>query len=57
MSKIPQQNLEISKIAKFGGEMLQNKENIALRSLQILYLFVITHEKSYHFRANQRIIL
>ena len=29
----------------FGGEMLWNTENIALRSLQILYKFVLRAEK------------
>jgi hypothetical protein len=31
----------MSKIAKFGCEMLSNAENIALQSLQILYTFVL----------------
>ena len=36
-----------NKIAKFGCEMLQNVENIALRirSWQILYIFVLRAEK------------
>jgi hypothetical protein len=34
----------MTKIAKFGGEMLQNEENIALQSLQILYTFVLCAE-------------
>ena len=32
---------EYLKIAKFGWEMLYNTENIALRSLQNLYIFVL----------------
>ena len=32
-------------MAKFDGEMLQNTENIALRILQILYIFVLRAEK------------
>ena len=34
-----------SKIAKFGCEMLENVENIALRSWQILYIVVLRAEK------------
>ena len=34
-----------SKIAKFGCEMLSNVENTALRSWQILYIFVLRAEK------------
>jgi hypothetical protein len=34
----------MSKIAKFGCEMLENAENIALQSLQILYTFVLRAE-------------
>ena len=35
---------KIRKIAKFGREMLQNEENIALQSLRILYTFVLRTE-------------
>jgi hypothetical protein len=35
------EHTKISKIAKFGCEMLQNAENIALQSLQILYTFQV----------------
>ena len=31
---------KINKIAKVGGEMLENMENIVARSFQILYTFV-----------------
>ena len=41
----------ISRIAKFGGEMLLNTENIVLRSLQILYIFVLPVEKVSIFAA------
>jgi hypothetical protein len=34
----------MSKIAKFGCEMLENTENIALQSLKILYTFVLRAE-------------
>ena len=34
----------MSKIAKFGCEMLYNAKNIALQSLQILYTFVLRAE-------------
>ncbi len=34
----------MSKITKFGREMLENKENIAVRSWQILYVFVLGAE-------------
>jgi hypothetical protein len=34
----------MSKIAKFGCEMLWNAENIALQSSQILYTFVLRAE-------------
>ena len=34
----------MSKIAKFGCEMLENAENTALQSLQILYTFVLRAE-------------
>ena len=34
-----------TKIAKFGCEMLLTVENIALRSCQILYIFVLRAEK------------
>ena len=33
---------KVGRIAKFGGEMT---ENIAMRSLQILYIFVLRAEK------------
>jgi hypothetical protein len=36
--------IQISKIATFGYEMLQNTENIALRSLHILYMLVLRAE-------------
>ena len=36
---------KISRIAKFGGEMLQNTENTAPRSLQILYIPALRDEK------------
>ena len=32
-------------MAKFGGEMLQNTESVALQSFQILYIFVLRVEK------------
>ena len=32
-------------MAKFGGEMLKNRENIAMRSFQILYIFVLRAKK------------
>ena len=35
-----------SKIAKFGFEMFQNMENIALRIWQILYTFVLRVENN-----------
>ena len=35
----------MNKIAKFAGQMLQNKENIASRSLRILYIFILRTEK------------
>ena len=38
------EHLKISKIAKFGREMLQNAENIALQISQILYTFVLRAE-------------
>ena len=31
---------------KFGGKILQSAENIALRSLQILYIFVLRTERA-----------
>jgi hypothetical protein len=34
----------MSKIAKFGGEMLQNSENIALQGSHILYTLVLRAE-------------
>ena len=34
----------MTKIAKFGCEMLYNAENVALRSSQILYTFVLRAE-------------
>ena len=36
---------KISKTAKFGNQMLYNTENIAVRSLQDLYMFVLRAEK------------
>ena len=36
---------EISRSAKFRGEMLWNTENLVTRSLQILYIFVLRGEK------------
>ena len=35
------EHLSTSKTAKFGREMLKNVENVVLRSLQILYIFVL----------------
>ena len=37
--------LKISRTAKFNDEMLYNTENIALRSFQILYIFVLSARK------------
>ena len=53
MSKIFHHNqkghVKVSEITKFGGDMLQNTENIVLRSLPVLYmLFCITHRRAYH---------
>ena len=46
------EDLEISRIEKFGGEMLSNTENkMALRSLQVLYIFVLRGKKL-PFRGN-----
>ena len=44
------EHLQISKTAKFGFDIFQNNENIALRSLQIYYTFILREEKRYHFR-------
>ena len=45
--------LELVKLQSFVTKCCQNKENIALRSLHVLYSVVcITHGKSYHFRGN-----
>ena len=44
------EHLQTSKITKFGSDILQNEENIALRSLQILYIFLLPEEKRYNFR-------
>jgi hypothetical protein len=38
------EHTKMSKIAKFGCEMLQNAENIALQSSRILYTFVLRAE-------------
>ena len=46
------EHVKISRIAKFGWQMLKNTENIASRSLRILYIFILRTEKSYHFRSN-----
>ena len=56
MSKIfhhsQKEHAKISEITKFGGDMLQNMENIeniVLRSSPVLYmLFCITHRRAYH---------
>jgi hypothetical protein len=40
----------MSKIAKFGCEMLYNAENIALQNSQILYTFVLRAEITTTFR-------
>jgi hypothetical protein len=45
------EHLKMSKIAKFGCELLWNEENIALWSLKILYIFGITRGKNNHFWA------
>ena len=42
---------KISRISEFGGEKLSNTENIALRSLQILCIFVSRAEKVTIFSA------
>jgi hypothetical protein len=42
----------MSKIAKFGREMLLNAENIALQSLKILYTFVLRAEIATIFGPN-----
>ena len=39
------EHLKISKIAEFGGEMLQNTKNITQRRFRILYILSITHER------------
>ena len=39
------EHLKISKIAEFGGEMLQNTKNIAQRRFRILYILSITPER------------
>ncbi len=39
------EHLKISKITKLSREMLQNDENIPVRSSQILYIFVLRVEK------------
>ena len=36
---------KISRIAKFGGEMLENMENMASQSLQICIYFVLREKK------------
>ena len=36
---------KVSRIAEHGGEYIYRKENIALRSLQVLYMFVLRAEK------------
>ena len=47
----------MSKIAKFGCEMLYNAENIALQSSQILYTFVyIACGNCYHIWAENGIV-
>ena len=38
-------HLKMSKIAKFGWQMLKNTENIASRILRILYIFILRTEK------------
>ena len=35
------EHLKTSKIMKFGSEMLQNVDNIAMQSMQSLYIFVL----------------
>jgi hypothetical protein len=42
----------MSKIAKFGCEMLSNVENMALQSLQILYTLVLRAEIATIFGPN-----
>ena len=44
------EHLKIGKIAKFGGEMLWNMENIAVWSLRVLYNSYIAREKPCSFR-------
>ena len=46
------EHLGISKIAKFGFEMFSNAENIALQSLQILYIYLYKAQKSVTILAN-----
>ena len=43
---------KISRITKFGGEMFYSTKNIALRSLQILYIFVSRKENINNFHDN-----
>jgi hypothetical protein len=35
------EHMRISKIAKFGGKILQNKDNMASQSLHILYGIIL----------------
>ena len=44
-------HIKISKIAKFGWQMLKNTENIASQSLRILYIFILRTEKVTTFEA------
>ena len=46
------EHLKISKIVKFGGKILQMTENLTLRNLRILYIFVLRAEKSTTFEPN-----
>ena len=45
------ERVKIGKVAKFGGEMSWNAENVRLRRLQILCIFVLCRQKPYHKMA------
>ena len=38
-------NESMSQTAQFGGEMVENTENIAVQSVQIFYIFVYARKK------------
>ena len=50
-SRSKKENPRISKTAKFDGKILKNTENIVLRSLQILCIFVLREENVAIFAA------